>query len=78
MSDDQIEAERVAFEASMRDRYGPLSFNRNFEADWIQSQWRGWLARAELAHTERQAAEELMQRQESQRVAMEAKHTRGE
>jgi hypothetical protein len=78
MTPDQIEAERVAFEASMLDRYGLLYFNRNFEADWIQDQWRGWLARAELIHVNQQAAEELMERQESQRVRMAEKHERGE
>jgi hypothetical protein len=82
MTTDQIEAERVAFEAALDAKCGPVNFRRDctggYEASWLCHEWRGWLMRAELIHAERQAAEELMERQESQRVAMAEKHERGE
>ena len=61
MTSDQIEAERVAFEAWITATYGVRLFSRydigNYIADWISDRWHGWLARAELAHEERQATE---------------------
>lgn len=60
MTTDQIEAERVAFVSAMTTKHGPLNYRRDcteaYEAAWIHHEWRGWLARAELAH-ERQAEE---------------------
>jgi len=73
---EQIESERVAFEA-----WYALPMDREgtgYRHDTAQDMWRGWLARAELIHANQQAAEALMERQESQRVAMAEKHERGE
>lgn len=51
MTPDQIEAERVRFEAWMTKRHGTLNFRRDFtseyEVGWIYHAWQGWLARAE-------------------------------
>ena len=84
MTPEQIEAERVAFEAwfggpktrgSHLERYlddGDYCFGPAYHG------WSAWLARAELIHARYRAGEELIERQESQRVAMAEKHERGE
>ena len=87
MSQDQIEAERVAFEAWAEfaheenihvARVALCTRNGQYVSAFTACLWQGWLARAELIHANQQAAEELIERQEPQRVAMEAKHARGE
>jgi hypothetical protein len=80
MTSDQIEAERVAFEAWYLRKYRRVP-RRDGDGYWHGSttySWIGYLARAELIHAERQTAEETIERQESQRVRMAEKHERGE
>jgi hypothetical protein len=50
---DQIEAERVAFEA-WRPEAKELRYGDSYWSELTKSRWEGWLARAELAHSEQQ------------------------
>lgn len=48
LTPDEIEAERVRFEAWMTKRHGTLNFRREFTSEyevwWIYHAWQGWLA----------------------------------
>lgn len=83
MTPDRIEAERVRFEAWWYDRYGSRTVPRityfqylgnGYINERVEGQWVSWLARAEEQYASEAAAEELMEQQEPQRLAMEAKH----
>ena len=69
MTTDQIEAERVAFEAWAEfaheenihvARVALCTRNGQYVSAFTACLWQGWLARADLIHAERQAAEELI------------------
>jgi hypothetical protein len=58
---DQIEAERVAFEAyvtTSRYQSGLARIGDTYASPSTFDRWHAWLARAELANAERVAAEE--------------------
>lgn len=70
MTPDQIEAERVAFEAWAKfvheenihvARVALNARNGSYVSAFTDCLWRGWLARAELIHAEQQAAEKAPQ-----------------
>lgn len=82
MTPDQIEAERTKFEERWAKEFG-FGNKPTFVHNWgyvlssVNGMWQGWLARAEEQYASWAAAVELTERQEPQRLAMEAKHERG-
>lgn len=84
MTPDQIEAERTKFEAWFASRPEFLSdiLRRTADGEYFynapQYAWEGVLWKAEEQYASERAALELMERQEPQRLAMEAKHESGE
>ena len=77
MTSDQIEAERVRFEA-WRPEAKELRFEDGYWSPLTMGRWEGWLARAEEQYASQATSVEPTERQEQQRLAMEAKHERGE
>lgn len=83
MTPEQIEAERVVFEAWAKieaDRIGYAfkawqfirTDNGDYSSGWTAALWNGWQSRAELAHAERREMQETEQRLRAEIARLQA------